>query len=55
MTAEPLEAAPTNCRKGLIVVGMWVQAAGLFLTALTGQFWWWLAASALLGLGTAMV
>lgn len=42
-------------RKGLIVAGMWVQAAGLFLTALTGQFGWWLIASILLGLGTAMV
>ena len=42
-------------RKGLIVAGMWVQAAGLCLTALTGQFGWWLFASALLGLGTAMV
>ncbi|WP_332771317.1 MFS transporter [Phenylobacterium sp.] len=42
-------------RKGLIVAGMWVQAAGLFLTAATRQFAWWLAASILLGLGTAMV
>jgi MFS family permease len=42
-------------RKGLIVAGMWVQAAGLFLTAATRQFGWWLAASVLLGLGTAMV
>jgi MFS family permease len=42
-------------RKGLIVVGMWVQAAGLLLTAATGQFGWWLFASVLLGLGTAMV
>ncbi|VBB15661.1 MFS transporter [Burkholderia stabilis] len=42
-------------RKGLIVAGMWVQAAGLALTALTGQFSWWLVASVLLGLGTAMV
>jgi MFS family permease len=42
-------------RKGLIVVGMWVQAAGLFLTAATGEFRWWLLASVLLGLGTAMV
>ncbi|THK37301.1 MFS transporter [Ensifer sp. MPMI2T] len=42
-------------RKGLIVVGMWVQAAGLFLTALTRQFEWWLVASLLIGLGTAMV
>jgi MFS family permease len=42
-------------RKGLIVVGMWVQAAGLFVTALTGSFGWWFLASVLLGLGTAMV
>jgi MFS family permease len=42
-------------RKGLIVSGMWVQAGGLFLTALTRGFRWWLVASVLLGLGTAMV
>lgn len=42
-------------RKGLIVGGMWVQAVGLFLTALTATFWWWLIASVLLGVGTAMV
>jgi MFS family permease len=42
-------------RKGLIVAGMWVQAVGLVLTAATRQFAWWLAASVLLGLGTAMV
>ncbi|VWB61444.1 MFS transporter [Burkholderia aenigmatica] len=42
-------------RKGLIVAGMWVQAAALALTALTGQFRWWFVASVLLGLGTAMV
>ena len=42
-------------RKGLIVAGMWVQAGGLFLTAATRQFGWWLGASVLLGLGTAMV
>jgi MFS family permease len=42
-------------RKGLIVTGMWVQAAGLFLTAATRQFEWWLLGSLLLGLGTAMV
>jgi MFS family permease len=42
-------------RKGLIVTGMWVQSAGLFLTALTQAFEWWLVASLLLGLGTAMV
>lgn len=42
-------------RKGLIVSGMWVQAAGLFLTAATSEFTWWLVGSLLLGLGTAMV
>ena len=42
-------------RKGLIVAGMWVQAGGLFLTATTRQFGWWLIGSLLLGLGTAMV
>jgi MFS family permease len=42
-------------RKGLIVGGMWVQAAGLFLTALTREFAYWLVGSLLLGVGTAMV
>jgi MFS family permease len=42
-------------RKGLIVSGMWVQAAGLLLIALSGEFGWWLVGSLLLGLGTAMV
>jgi MFS family permease len=42
-------------RKGLIVAGMWVQAAGLFLTGTTSHFEWWLVGSLLLGLGTAMV
>jgi MFS family permease len=42
-------------RKGLIVAGMWVQAASLFLTAATREFGWWLIGSLLLGLGTAMV
>jgi MFS family permease len=42
-------------RKGLIAAGMWVQAAGLCLTAATHSYHWWLAASVLLGLGTAMV
>ena len=32
-------------RKGLIVAGMWIQAGALFLTALTLDFAWWLAAS----------
>jgi MFS family permease len=42
-------------RKGLIVVGMWVQAGGLFLIAAVSSFDWWLLGSVLLGLGTAMV
>jgi MFS family permease len=42
-------------RKGLIVAGMWAQAAALLLTALTRDFQWWLIGSVLLGLGTAMV
>jgi len=42
-------------RKGLIATGMWVQASGLFLIAATRSFEWWLLASVLLGLGTAMV
>jgi MFS family permease len=42
-------------RKGLIVGGMWVQAAGLLLTAVTRHFEYWLIGSVLLGIGTAMV
>jgi MFS family permease len=42
-------------RKGLIVAGMWVQAAGLLFTALTHHFEHWLIGSLLLGIGTAMV
>ncbi|MDQ6866873.1 MAG: MFS transporter [Pseudomonadota bacterium] len=42
-------------RKGLIVAGMWVQSAGLFVTASTREFEFWLMGSLLLGLGTAMV
>ena len=42
-------------RKGLIVAGMWVQAAALFLTALMREFRYWLIGSLLLGIGTAMV
>jgi MFS family permease len=42
-------------RKGLIVWGMWVQAAGLFITAALPHFGWWLTGSVLLGIGTAMV
>jgi MFS family permease len=42
-------------RKGLIAGGMWVQSAGLFLTAFAHSFEWWLFGSLLLGIGTAMV
>ena len=42
-------------RRGLVVWGLWLQAAALALTALTGSFNWWLSTSALLGVGTAMV
>jgi MFS family permease len=42
-------------RKGLIIWGMWLQAAALFMVAAQGGFGWWLVASMLLGLGTAMV
>jgi MFS family permease len=42
-------------RKGLIAGGMWVQTAGLLLTALTHEFQFWLIGSLLLGIGTAMV
>ena len=42
-------------RKGLIVWGMWLQAAALFMVAALNGFGWWLGASMLLGLGTAMV
>ena len=42
-------------RKRLIVWGMWLQAAALVMVAATSGFAWWLFASILLGLGTAMV
>jgi MFS family permease len=42
-------------RKGLIVGGMWTQATGIFVTAATRSFEWWLLGSLLLDLGTAMV
>ena len=42
-------------RRGLVIWGLWLQAAALAFTALTSRFAWWLPASALLGLGTAMV
>ncbi|MDF8335469.1 MFS transporter [Novosphingobium cyanobacteriorum] len=42
-------------RKGLIVSGMWVQAAGLVVTGLGNHFGWWVLGSLMLGIGTAMV
>ena len=42
-------------RKGPIAVGMWTQAAGIFLTVAGRNFGWWLVGSVLLGFGTAMV
>lgn len=42
-------------RKGLIVTGMWLQAVALLIVAASNGFAWWLFASILLGLGTAMV
>ncbi len=42
-------------RKGLITMGMWVQAAGIFVILASRSFGWWLLGSVLLGLGTAMV
>jgi MFS family permease len=42
-------------RRGLIVVGMWVQAVGIGLVVLTQGFLPWAGAMVLLGLGTAMV
>jgi MFS family permease len=42
-------------RKGLIVAGMWVQAAGILLVLLARGFAPWAGAMVLLGLGTALV
>ena len=42
-------------RKGLIVGGMWIQAAGIALTAASTGFAGFAAGGVLLGLGTAMV
>ncbi len=42
-------------RKWMIVGGMWVQAAGIFVTVAGRSFEWWLSGSVLLGVGTAMV
>jgi MFS family permease len=42
-------------RKGLIVAGLFIQAAAIGVIAATSGFWPWLAAAVALGLGTAMV
>ena len=42
-------------REGLIVAGMWVQAAALLLTAMTRSYSLRIIGSLLLGLDTAMV
>ncbi len=42
-------------RKWMIVAGMWVQAAGIFVIALTQGFASWAAGAVLLGFGTALV
>ncbi len=42
-------------RKGLIVVGMWVQAIGIAIMAMTAAFVSFVAGAVLLGAGTAMV
>lgn len=42
-------------RKRMIVAGMWVQALGIWLIVAASSFLPWVAAAALLGLGTALV
>ena len=42
-------------RKKMIFTGMWVQALGIWLTAATHSFPYWVSGSAILGLGTALV
>jgi MFS family permease len=42
-------------RKALIVAGMWLQAAGIAVTAVSADFSGFVAGAALLGVGTAMV
>jgi MFS family permease len=42
-------------RKGLIVAGMWLQAAGIAVTAISAHFHGFVAGAILLGIGTAMV
>ena len=42
-------------RKKMIFTGMWVQALGIWLTAATHSFPYWVIGAAILGLGTALV
>lgn len=42
-------------RKWLVVIGMWIQAAGIGIVSVSGAFGGFAAGAALLGLGTAMV
>jgi MFS family permease len=42
-------------RKGMIVAGMWIQAAAILLVLLGSTFGVWVGAMVLLGLGTALV
>jgi MFS family permease len=42
-------------RKWMIVIGMWIQAIGIWMIAATGHFSPWLTGATLLGVGTAMV
>lgn len=42
-------------RKKLIALGMWVQAAGLFVILLSHGFWLCFLGALLLGMGTALV
>ena len=42
-------------RKPLIAAGMWVQAVGILVVLIGGNFRWWATGAVLLGVGTAMV
>ena len=42
-------------RKSMIVAGMWLQAAGIAITAASTQFWGFAIGAVLMGVGTAMV
>ena len=42
-------------RKWMIAAGLWVQAVGIGMLVVTHGFGWWVAAAAVMGLGTALV